>query len=415
VLVCRLTAGPPARPTPTTAPVTPPGPTVAPRSLIPLPGGTVLPSPTPLRQPTPSQALVLPAVLPEGLPAITPENIPAVRRLARLAAASALPFADIDFSPDGLRLAAITCYQTVQLWNPHNGQAVLTQPGPGSNQCSPDLRLDFSPAWQLFATSGNVKAGSSEWGVVRLWPLESETTLPETYTLTATRKSVTAIAFSPDGRLLAAGTSEFDLKLWYVPGILAGKPPPPGQLSLAPLLADLPHDDWVVDIAFSPDGTLLAAATALTEDGQTRDVITLWDLASLYTAGEESVKVVRVLRAGHGPLWQVAFSPDGQLLAGAGGGLTLWQVASGDQYASLDLPLAALAFAPGSEILAAAGGDSLILWNYRGEQAQGTPAPADLVRRSGAGDLVQLVFSPDGRALASLSDGGVADLWGVLP
>jgi WD40 repeat protein len=59
---------------------------------------------------------------------------------------------------------------------------------------------------------------------------------------------VTAVAFSPDGKLLATASHDKTARLWEVPG---------GR-ELAPRLA---HKDIVRAVAFSPDGKLLATAS----------------------------------------------------------------------------------------------------------------------------------------------------------
>jgi WD40 repeat protein len=97
------------------------------------------------------------------------------------------------------------------------------------------------------------------------------------------------VAFSPDGRLLATASADGTVRLWAVPT---------GEAK-ATLRG---HTDSVGHVAFSPDGLRLATASA---DATVR----LWDA----TTAERLLTF-----SGHtGGVWRVAFSPDGAWLATA--------------------------------------------------------------------------------------------------
>ena len=83
------------------------------------------------------------------------------------------------------------------------------------------------------------------------------------------------------------------------------------------------HNSWVLGVAFSPDGKLVASASSRL--AHTLGEIKVWDR----TTGKE---VYRLL--GHiGPVDGVAFSPDGKLLASAGWDRTvkIWDIATGKE------------------------------------------------------------------------------------
>jgi WD40 repeat protein len=106
-------------------------------------------------------------------------------------------------------------------------------------------------------------------------------------------------------------------------------------------------------------------------------------------------------------VWDVAFSPDGRVLAaaGAGGAVPLIDVAAGrvagrlltDQTTRVN----ALAFSPDGRLLATGGGDgTIIVWDIIDRQATGFPLAFH------SDPVFALRFDPDGRVLASADLGG---------
>src|SRR5262249_10857356 len=122
---------------------------------------------------------------------------------------------------------------------------------------------------------------------------------------------VGAVAFSPDGKLLASASGDNTVRLWDTSSGEA-------KQTLAG------HSSSVRAVAFSPDGKLLAS----TSDDNT---VRLWDTSS----GEAKQTL-----AGHSVrVGAVAFSPDGKLLASASDDNTvrLWDASSGEAKQTLEV------------------------------------------------------------------------------
>ncbi|MFJ3213503.1 WD40 repeat domain-containing protein [Streptomyces flaveolus] len=195
--------------------------------------------------------------------------------------------------------------------------------------------------------------------------------------------SVHAVAFSPDGSLLATAGDKRTL-LWDVV-----TQQPVGALST---------DDFpgVGAVAFSPDGSLLATA------GYSRTL--LWDLATQQPIGEPL--------PGHFPHdGTVAFSPDGSLLATAGDEhALLWDVVTQQPVGALstdDFPgVGAVAFSPDGSLLVTAGEDGAVrLWDPTTRQPTGEPL------KGHQGEVLAVAFSPDGSLLVTAGEDGAVRLW----
>jgi WD40 repeat protein len=190
----------------------------------------------------------------------------------------------IAFSADGRKLAVgriITPTRHREIWDFATGTVALTPGGslPGVN----DRDWNLLQIWDV-AT-----------GKVALTP---EGFLP----------GVHDVAYSPDGKLLAAAIGTYD----GMDGAVCVWDAATGQL-----VCNLRgHFDGVWGVAFSPDGKRLASASG-GWDGKTPGDVKIWDI--------QTAQELCTLRGHTDTVFGVSFSPDGRRLATAGGdGLRIW-------------------------------------------------------------------------------------------
>ncbi|HEY2320257.1 MAG TPA: BTAD domain-containing putative transcriptional regulator, partial [Solirubrobacteraceae bacterium] len=218
---------------------------------------------------------------------------------------------------------------------------------------------------------------------------------------------ITALAWSPAAPVVAvAGHSGF-VQLWNV----AGRPRP-GQTLLG-LHALIGRPEAIQALAFSPDGRLLSA-TDRNETHPTPDLPALPAafLATWQTATGTLVGAPRELEVGSGSgrSDQLAFSPDGALLAIGlpDGRVVVLDSATGTTTQTLSPPSGAtsVAFAPNGMVATGTAAGTVDLWN----PATGEQTAPSLIAASAP--ITSLAFEPGGRRFVTAGyREGAVKLW----
>ncbi|HXM49887.1 MAG TPA: hypothetical protein VN956_18745 [Pyrinomonadaceae bacterium] len=266
------------------------------------------------------------------------------------------------FSPDGKFLASVspTDDQTVELWDVATGKL------------QPSLKI-------------KERVGVLEW------------------------MTTSALAFSPNGKTLAAAVGYFDSEYNLHRDLVLLDVATGRQRSLGRSDGSSRRSPLV----FSPDGKLVAA-------GEPDDSVTLWDVAtskSLISLTQNSRRKAQGDRYAEQEITSIAFSRDGKVLASGGrdGNLVVWNVEDSVKlhlavrkgaFIAHSNSVSSLSFSPDSQTLASADMvGNIILWNI-GNQGSLTRVLPACGSRSGsswqrARPLPSIALSPNGKLLAT--------------
>jgi WD40 repeat protein len=211
-------------------------------------------------------------------------------------------------------------------------------------------------------------------------------------TVDGTAGDISALSFSPDGALLAAGAQDDPLiRVWQT-----SDAQPFSQLS--------GHDGWIRSLAFAADGRLVSGGSDMT--------VRLWTVAD--------GRLLQTFTGHSDMIGQVAVAPDGRRIASVSrdGTLRIWDPVSGVGTVRFTVPAAAdeavpawltgLAWHPAGDQMAVGSVNGNI---YLIDAADTVTPPRVLSGHRGWIVIRGLAYSPDGRRLASAGLDGELRLW----
>jgi len=297
---------------------------------------------------------------------------------------------DVGFLPDGDRIRA-TAWNSVNIWDLRTGSHHELDLVTGS----PIVAWAPDGSGYATASSGTESEGHGEdRNYVTYHRMKIYHGLVGWHVAATGRPNVTtvhlgdrlrAVAYSPTGTLLAAASADQTVRIWRAD---TGAP----HTTLA---------EQAVAVAFSPNDALIATVGA-------RGVAT-WDVAT----GTHRATFADASDRGPSSVWDnpaaAAFSPDGAVLVTvAGGAVRAWDVATGRQQAQFGgyRPTAdAVSVSPDGSAIATAHSDGTVrVW----DSATGVQR-AVLVGHDRA--VTAVAYSPDGSAIAAAASDGTARVW----
>ena len=282
----------------------------------------------------------------------------------------------ISFSPDCSQVVSCSNDKTVKVWDvkPCTSQLLTDSLSQNVSLNSLTGNIAFSPDGKYLAAGFDSKAGTA-----MIW---DAATGQQSQLLAGHTQGIRSVAFHPDGHLLASASTDGTVKIWDAQSGLEVE-------------SFSGHGDGINTIAYSPDGSFLAS-------GSGEKTIKIWNA--------NTGKVIHTLSGHTDEIESVAFSSDGRLLASGSSdtNVKIWDVNTGQEiqtFVAHDEGVLSVAFCPESNRLATTGWENTVkIWEPKtGKKLQSL---------SGHTSFVQSVtFNRDGSRIASASSDGFLKIW----
>ena len=298
----------------------------------------------------------------------------------------------VSFSKDGKSLVAAS-QDGVRLWN-----------GP---QFSRMQQLDQSPAfWVSFSPNGQQFVSSGQDPTVKLW--RANGTLVAN--LTGHSDQIYRAIFSHDGQLIASASADNTIKIWNAANgqelrTLRGHQDEVYRVQFSP-------DDQMIASGGKDDTVRLWQPTEKLQVKPDQDRVEFW-------RGNDDA-LLKTLTGHRNEIMDLDFAQDGQTLASASGdgSIKLWRSHS-DGVIRLrnERPLNSLGFSQQGQFLIAGSASRLFFWQQQLDDGAGKAAhlvwkPLETIGKAGGESfLTNMSLSPDNRLLAAISDEGNIRLW----
>ncbi|MBE9006167.1 pentapeptide repeat-containing protein [Fortiea sp. LEGE XX443] len=199
---------------------------------------------------------------------------------------------------------------------------------------------------------------------------------------TETFAGIGSVAFSPDGKFLATGDTNGEIRLYQVS-------------NWRQVLICKGHTNWVPSLAFSPDSSILASSSS-------DHTVKLWDV--------NTGQCLQTLQGHEHEVWTVAFSPDGKTLTSGSNDhlIKLWSVSTGECLKTFQghtsWIVCNIFTLDGKTLVSSSDDDTIRLWDVStGKCLKILHGHLDGIR--------SISISPDGQTMVSSSDDQTIKLW----